>query len=116
MSGSNHIIRLLIINIEVDMVCTFTSIYYIYIYCIILYTYKPETSSGVFSTSLMVRLLCSLQVYACLRAQIPFSYSVASATKPMTLITNERNHFEVNNEKNTWLVRIYRGLCVGIIS
>lgn len=98
------------------MVCTFTSIYYIYIHFIISYTYKPETSSGVFSTSLMVRLLCSLQVYAFLRAQIPFSYSVASATKPITLITNERNHFEVNNEKNTWLVRIYRGLCVGIIS
>ena len=32
MSGNNHIIRLLIINIEVDMVCTFTSIYYVYIY------------------------------------------------------------------------------------
>lgn len=31
MSGNNHIIRFLIINIEVDMVCTFTSIYYIYI-------------------------------------------------------------------------------------
>ena len=91
------------------MVCTFTSIY---VYC----TYKPETSSGVSSTSLMVRLLCSLQVYAYLRAQIPFSYSVASATKPITLIANERNHFEVNNENNTWLVRIYRGLCVGIIS